>query len=228
MRVGMVRLALAAAVAAGGTARGSDPQLPPLPAPTIGGGPPTHSPPIVSRPIMSPPSLAPEMPLPVMLSESDSGLGYSHHHHHHEGHEEGHCIPGVYKTEISRFPGNGYVARKHPYTIDQNTMERAGFPKEISHLAVPSDGPHYTGYFVGGGASLFHKGGRNHPLQEGTWGWDYEHLGLKRRVQLLFSKGRLYQDGDGQYEPDPPFEITNVFAIRYGERLHRFLGHEAE
>jgi hypothetical protein len=47
---------------------------------------------------------------------------------------------------------------------------------------------------------------------------------MKRRVNLLFSRGLLYQGGGGQYEPDPPFEITNIFAIRYGERLHHLLG----
>jgi hypothetical protein len=107
-------------------------------------------------------------------------------------------------------------------------MDRSGYPQEVSFLAEPSTGPNYTGYFVGGGASLLKGPGFGHRAKEGTWGWDYEHLGLKRRVNLRFSRGQLYQGGEGQYEPDPPFEIRNIFAIRYGDRLHHLIGHGEE
>ena len=138
------------------------------------------------------------------------------------------CLPGVYRTEIENFRGNGFVARSFPWVESRNTAERAGFPQRISGHAESSYEQNYTGYYVGGGVPIAGGPGFRRRRSEGTWGWDYEHLGFRRRVNLLFSRGRLYQDGDGQYEADPPYEIPNVFGIRYGERLHDLFGHGPE
>jgi len=154
-------------------------------------------------------------------------LSHQHHGHAREAVEDReHCQPGVYRTEIRNFRGVGFVARKHPYLPPHHTLSRAGNPHHVSHRARPSYDSHYTGYYVGGGGSLFNGGGFRHRRKEGTWGWDYQGWGLKRRVQLLFSRGRLDQDGDAQYQQDHTEEIPNVFGIKYGEAAHRLLGRE--
>ena len=99
--------------------------------------------------------------------------------------------PGVYKSERTRFRGFGFVARRNPWVEERTTLEQAGNPHELSTHAEPSYGPNYTGYYVGGGASMFCGPGFGHRPKEGTWGWDYECLGWKRRVHLLFSRAPL-------------------------------------
>ena len=77
---------------------------------------------------------------------------------------------------------------------------RAGCPECIRPRAIPSDTGRYCGYSVGGGAVCF---GEGRYLDEGTWGWDYMGLFLRKRVALDWWHGR-YQGGGGQYQTDGP------------------------
>ncbi|QDV37165.1 hypothetical protein ElP_50980 [Tautonia plasticadhaerens] len=173
-------------------------------------------------------SHSPLMPGPQITYHSIRQEKVRNYHQRLEQLEDGRSLPGVYRTKVPKFRGVGFVARKHPISPDQYTMERAGNPQYVSHAARPSVGSNYTGYYVGGGASLVNRPKFPRLAKEGTWGWDYEHFCVKRRVNLLFSRGILYQDGEGQYEPDPPFEIANFFSFKYGERFHRILRNEKE
>jgi len=81
---------------------------------------------------------------------------------------------------------------------------RAGCPQSISHIATPTNTPHYGGYYVGGG-TLKHGEGRY--CNEGVWGWDYMGVLFQKRVWLGWSHGRRYQDGTGAYKTDGPHII---------------------
>jgi hypothetical protein len=69
----------------------------------------------------------------------------------------------------------------------------------IRRWAIPSNNPHYFGYYVGGGARR--KGHLPGP-EDGTWGWDYRGWIIQRRVDLLW--GGRYQGGTGRYKTDGP------------------------
>jgi hypothetical protein len=152
------------------------------------------------------------------------GHSASHDEHCHA------CVPGVYKTTVENFAGDGFVAKTHKQTAETHTFARSGHANCISDHAHPAYNEKYSGYYVGGGVGFFRHSGEEPKRTEGTWGWDYEGLPhWPKHVRLLWSGGRRYQGGYGQYHTEPPREIPNIFAIRYGERLHRLLGHgEAE
>jgi hypothetical protein len=87
---------------------------------------------------------------------------------------------------------------------DPDRHAQSGYGLCVAPWAVPSGGPKYKSYYVGG--SMFpwrwaHKA-RPEPRfpWEGTWGTDY--VPAWTRVELWWTHGRLYQDGGGQYEPD--------------------------
>ena len=77
---------------------------------------------------------------------------------------------------------------------------RAGWPECLRPRAVPTDTGRYCGYAVGGGAVCF---GEGRYLDEGTWGWDYTGIVLRKRVALDWWHGK-YQGGAGQYQTDGP------------------------
>jgi len=81
-------------------------------------------------------------------------------------------------------------------------LQRAGCPQNVSPLAVPSNGPSYVGYYVGGGAWTCWSC-RQCPDQ-GTWGWDYQCRCLKPIVRLGWWQRPHDQGGAGSYEPDGP------------------------
>lgn len=92
---------------------------------------------------------------------------------------------------------------------------RAGNPQTVAPWAKCSYSPKYTGYYVGGGVTPGHfsRGEGRYP-DEGTWGVDYDPW--YSHVRLLWSHGRLYQGGTGQYEPD---EHNIPLDQRYGRRV---------
>jgi hypothetical protein len=95
----------------------------------------------------------------------------------------------------------------------EHTHERAGFPLLISHHAKPGNTPEYVSYYVGGGAGCM---GCARRVEEGTWGRDYQGHWIPRHVGLLWSHGRLYQGGTGQYDPDghPVPDVIGLAASR--------------
>ena len=78
---------------------------------------------------------------------------------------------------------------------------RAGQPQKIAPWAVLTDNHHYDGYFVGGGAAWRGDARRE---DEGTWGFDYVRLILRKRVDLGWWHGRFRQGGSGAYKTDGP------------------------
>jgi len=77
----------------------------------------------------------------------------------------------------------------------------AGCAMLFRKRAIPSNTPHYDGYWVGGGLPVH---GDAPTIEEGTFGWDYFGALFKRHVQLNWSHGRLYQGGTGAYKTDGP------------------------
>jgi hypothetical protein len=77
---------------------------------------------------------------------------------------------------------------------------RAGWPECIRPRAIPSNTPHYCGYYVGGGAAWW---GEGRFLDEGTWGWDYVGPPYRKRIALDWWHGKP-QGGTGRYQTDGP------------------------
>jgi hypothetical protein len=86
------------------------------------------------------------------------------------------------------------------YPYRTNAHCRAGWPECIRPRAIPSNTPHYCGYYVGGGAAWW---GEGRFQGEGTWGWDYVGPPYRKRISLDWWHGK-YQGGTGQYESDGP------------------------
>lgn len=81
---------------------------------------------------------------------------------------------------------------------------RAGHPEQVAKLARPTNTPHYCGYWVGGGCARRHCDDR-YPVEEGTFGWDYQGCGLlPRRVALGWWHSRRSQGGTGAYKTTTP------------------------
>jgi hypothetical protein len=80
---------------------------------------------------------------------------------------------------------------------------RAGYPRQVSCFAFPSDTGRYIGYWIGGGCANAHKAEPPH-VDEGTWGWDFTGGLFRRRVDLGWWHGRRYQGGTGAYKTDGP------------------------
>jgi hypothetical protein len=81
-------------------------------------------------------------------------------------------------------------------------VRRAGCPQDISPVAVPTNGPSYVGYYVGGGAWTCRS--TRHCADQGTWGWDYQCRYLQPIVSLGWWQHPREQGGTGSYQPDGP------------------------
>jgi hypothetical protein len=96
-----------------------------------------------------------------------------------------------------------YGAASTPSHPDWN-HDRAGHPTTIAPWARLTYGPHYRGYYVGGGTPptrmKFVPPADWRFLGEGTWGMDFAPDWS--HVELLWTHGRRRQGGQGQYEPD--------------------------
>lgn len=80
---------------------------------------------------------------------------------------------------------------------------RAGCPRQISPLAMPTNTPANCGGYVGGGCAFPRLADDRSP-EEGTWGRDYVGWIIPRRVFLGWWHGRSYQGGTGAYRTDGP------------------------
>lgn len=78
---------------------------------------------------------------------------------------------------------------------------RAGWPLSMRQHANPSNTLHYGGYWVGGGRALK---GEAPFADEGTFGWDYFGLLLRKRIDLHWSHGHRQEGGAGAYQTDGP------------------------
>jgi hypothetical protein len=88
--------------------------------------------------------------------------------------------------------------------------QRTGYFDCVAPYARCGYGKCYAGYYVGGGSvcggNLFCKGGEPRYCHEGTFGMDYSPFYSK--VALLWSHGKRYQGGEGQYEQN---RVNNGF-----------------
>jgi hypothetical protein len=91
---------------------------------------------------------------------------------------------------------------------------QAGYPHEVSQIAMESYNEHYSGGYIGGG-SLF--GGHGGCAHVGTWGWDYTPF--HKRIFLNWSDGRRYQGGMGAYKTDGPKPLEHLT-----EKIHSHFG----
>lgn len=132
-------------------------------------------------------------------------------------HAEGESIFSREKT-LKR--GEGFKAKRHAYTADKHTMERAGYPQELGHWAAPRITEKFWGGYIGGGTS-WHHGGEPRCFDEGTFGWDYVGGHLPRRVFLAWSHGRRYQNGTGSYQTEAPCEVPNPLSVRPLRHFHK-------
>jgi hypothetical protein len=98
-----------------------------------------------------------------------------------------------------------------------HTDQRAGYPREVSKRAAPSNTHEYFGYYVGGNCLLPRFGTGPGPLQ-GTYGWDYSGKHFRRNVVLFFCTRCKFYEGLGQYEPDRGPHVPNVLGLKFKER----------
>jgi hypothetical protein len=102
------------------------------------------------------------------------------------------------KPALTKHRSHVPVRRDHR---SEDGRQRAGNPQNIAPWARPSNGPHYDGYYVGGGAAW---GGQPRYVLEGTWGWDYFGHLFDKHIALGWWHGQRYQGGAGKYETDGP------------------------
>lgn len=103
--------------------------------------------------------------------------------------------------DLTPWMGRPATQRKH---FQGNQFHRAGDPQCISPLAKPTESPHETGYFVGGGARQKSRHAEHHLPHEGIWGTDYAGLLIPKHATLGWWHGRHAQGGTGSYRSDGP------------------------
>jgi hypothetical protein len=103
--------------------------------------------------------------------------------------------------DFTPYMGRPATERKH-FQGDQ--FRRAGNPQCVSPLAKPTESPHETGYYVGGGARERSPRGEQRYPHEGVWGTDYAGMIIPKHVQLGWWHGQRYQGGTGAYKTDGP------------------------
>jgi hypothetical protein len=111
-------------------------------------------------------------------------------------------LPGLSAEELleGRQQALLYALAGDPYGHRAAGHRRAGCAMLVRRHAIPSNTPHYGGYWVGGGAPIL---GSSPYLDEGTFGWDYFGITFRKRVALNWTHGR-HQGGAGAYQTDGP------------------------
>lgn len=102
--------------------------------------------------------------------------------------------------DLTPFMGRPATQRRH---FQRDPFRRAGCPQRISPLAKPTESPHETGYYVGGGARERSRRGEHRLPHEGVWGTDYAGLIIPKHVELGWWHGRR-DSGTGSYGTDGP------------------------
>ena len=92
-----------------------------------------------------------------------------------------------------------------------HTHERAGDPQCVADHDLPTNTPHYFGYYVGGGAPPLHHPECRTPI-EGTWGWDYGAT-FPRRVALGWYHRRHGTDVPRLYRTNNYVPFTQAFDL---------------
>jgi hypothetical protein len=121
----------------------------------------------------------------------------------HLGHRASDHLPALTPEELATPQQQALLMALYgdPYGHRAADHERAGCAMHIRAHAIPTNTPHYGGYWVGGGVPLV---GDNPTLEEGTFGWDYFGMTFRKRVALNWTHGRRHQGGFGAYQTDGP------------------------
>jgi len=85
-----------------------------------------------------------------------------------------------------------------------NQFARAGNPQCLSRFARPTDSPHETGYFIGGGARTRAAAGQPRSVTDGTWGTDYTGILFPKHIELNWWHGQRAQGGGLGYRTVAP------------------------
>lgn len=97
-------------------------------------------------------------------------------------------------TAADLSPSMGRPAtQRHHFQGDQ--FARAGNPQCLSRFAKPTESPHETGYFIGGGARTKARHGEHRRVTDGTWGTDYTGILFHKHVELNWWHGARFQGG---------------------------------
>jgi hypothetical protein len=131
----------------------------------------------------------------VLLVVGMAGCQWCCHYHDRAGEPR----LAIFRTMMGPRPG-------------EDPHERAGYPREISPCAYPSDTGAYVAYPVGGGQAFARKG-REPGVQEGVWGWDYCGRKIPSNVELLW--GDQYQGGLDGYEKKHYPELLKAVLERH-------------
>jgi hypothetical protein len=92
----------------------------------------------------------------------------------------------------------------------EHTMQRAGYPQEISCLAAPGRTASYCGGWIGGGCLIR---GSAPDQGDGTWGWDYAGCGwYPGRLFLKWCHCGVEKPLAGYKTDGKP--VPNIFAIQ--------------
>ncbi|MBM3956059.1 MAG: hypothetical protein FJ309_15865 [Planctomycetes bacterium] len=85
-----------------------------------------------------------------------------------------------------------------------NQFTRAGNPQCLSPFAKPTESPHETGYFIGGGARTRARHGQQRRVDDGTWGTDYVGILFHKHIELNWWHGSRFQGGGLGYRTVGP------------------------
>ena len=85
-----------------------------------------------------------------------------------------------------------------------NPFARAGNPQCISRFARPTESPHETGYFIGGGARTRAAQGEPRRDTDGTWGTDYTGILFPKHIELNWWHGQRAQGSGFGYRSEGP------------------------
>lgn len=101
------------------------------------------------------------------------------------------AVPAI-GADLSPPMGRPATERRH-FQGDQ--FARAGNPQCLSPFAKPTESPHETGYFVGGGARTRARQGEHRRATDGTWGTDYTGILFPKHIELNWWHGSRFQGG---------------------------------
>jgi hypothetical protein len=109
--------------------------------------------------------------------------------------------PGTPHKPLWTRPGDRDESWCPPIRYRQDDCFRSGWPHAVRKWATCSINPHYSAWYVGGGAAGAFPHARNRTCAEGTWGLDYSLWRSPKHVWMQWTPGRE-QGGLGAYQTD--------------------------
>lgn len=109
--------------------------------------------------------------------------------------------PPAAARDLSLPMGRPATERHH---FQGDPFARAGNPQCLSRVARPTESPHETGYFVGGGARTGAPRGEPRRVADGVWGTDFTGILFPKHVELGWWHGQRFQGGGLGYRTTGP------------------------